>query len=99
MATVREFVERLTELSAELTDGLNSVIRFGVCDGDHLQLLDKVDVHFYTRQSTQGSPTGPEFVIIRGHVHPGEEAGELLEGVATHADEELRNLTDGDGPA
>ena len=32
--------------------------------------------------------------LLRGHVHPGERAGELLRGAASHVDLELREFSD-----
>jgi hypothetical protein len=37
------------------------------------------------------------FVLLRGHLHPGEKPGQVLRGLAENVDAELRDLTDDDG--
>lgn len=96
MTTAQEFIEMIADTAAELDDGLDAGIEFGICDGDNLQLIDNCDIDIYSEVRTNGSPTTAKpFIVIRGHHHPGEgKPGKLLRGVAADADEELRRLTD-----
>ncbi len=85
----------LTRIASELPGGLDTMVEFGVCDGSSLQLLDDVDVDFYTEITSEGGrAVSVAFVSIRAHHHPGEgKTGQLLRGVAAEVDEELHRLT------
>jgi hypothetical protein len=93
VTTARELIDMITATAAELRDGLDTDIEFGICDGNNLELIDDVDIDFYARVPTDGSPGGTQLLIICGHHHPGQKPGELLRGAAADVDDELRNLT------
>jgi len=96
--TIRYLVDGLLELAGTLPEGTDTPVELGVCDGSALQLIDQCDLHYWARMPADGSgPPGSYFVLIRGHIHPGEKAGELLRGAAADVDRELRELADGDG--
>lgn len=95
--TLRGVLNMLMAVAAELPQGLNSRVEFGVCDGENLQLIDQVDVDIYTNiQTASGEEVDEPFVILRAHSHPGQTAGRLLRGAASNADDELRKLTGDD---
>ncbi len=55
--------------------------------------LDLAYWTFVPRDEPGGRHT---FVMVRGHVHPGETAGQYAPGVTAEADDELRKITRGD---
>jgi hypothetical protein len=95
IATIRDLVDGLLELARELPLGMDTRLELGVCNGEDLQLVDKCDLDQWSLVSPgkEGSPA-EHFVLLRGHVHPGERAGELLRDAASDADQELRKLAD-----
>jgi hypothetical protein len=98
IATIRDLVDALLEQARDLDKGLDTPMELGICDGTDLQLVDTVDLNCWSTVSSsgRGSPGG-QFLILRGHIHPGEKAGKILRGAASHADEELREVTGEDG--
>jgi hypothetical protein len=98
--TVRGFIESLRAAAADLPEGLDAVIELGICDGRDTQLIDDVDVDIQQEFSMDTAPPvrTAGWVIIRGHWHPGESPGKILRGWPADADDELRKLTEGDGP-
>lgn len=95
MVTVRTWIDGLTELAATLHDGQDTEIELGVCDGEAVQLLDRADIDVYTRVPDDPTQARGEFVLVRGHLHPGEQRtpDRTLRGVAVDVDQELRKLT------
>jgi hypothetical protein len=94
--TIRDIISRLEELARDLDDGVDTRFELGICDGGGAQIVDNVDLDQYQVMSEGRQFTG-QFVMLRGHVHPGEKPGEYLPGIASEADRELRELTEGDG--
>lgn len=94
VTTIREVIDMLTDLASFLPVGPDTQVEFGICDGENLQMVDKVDVSHYTHVRDDGSDQ--IFVIIRGHVHLGEKPGRLLRGAVADVDQELHDLLDGD---
>ncbi|TDD60826.1 hypothetical protein [Actinomadura rubrisoli] len=88
--TIREVIAMLNTLAADLPEGMDTRVKFGICDGADLQMVDDVDLSHYTHVK-DGRPV-EVFVMFRGHVHPEEEPGPRLRGAAAHVDEELREL-------
>ena len=97
VTTIRDVVDGLTELAAMLPEGLETRVELGVCDGEDLQLIENVDLGHWALMPPERPQVAERFVLLRGHVHPGERAGELLRGAASHVDQELRKLTDDNG--
>ncbi len=94
MTTARELIDAITELAAGLPDGMETEVELGICDGKNVQMVDKMDIDHWT-QLKNGRPVR-WFVLLRGHIHPGEKAGDFMPGLANDLDEELRQLTDDD---
>jgi hypothetical protein len=80
-----------------LPEGVETHVELGVCNGNDLQLIEKVDLGHWALMPPEGPLIAGRFVLLRGHVHPGERAGELLRGAANDLDQELRELTDATG--
>lgn len=91
MTTVRELIETLTEVAAGLPGDRDVDVEIGICDGENLRIVEKVDVDDYAEVSSDGVPR-KQFVIIRGHLHHAGD-GQTLKGVATDVEDELRKLT------
>ena len=94
----RDLIDGLTYLVSDLPDGLDSDVRLGICDSADVQMVDLWDVVQQFPVNEDGSPRAAAYVLLRGHIHPGDHAGEVLRGVAADADDELRRLTDEDPP-
>jgi hypothetical protein len=95
LATIREFVEGLTELADLLPDGFDTPLELGICDGEDLQLLDRVDLGPWTEVTGESLEHRSVFALLRGHHHRDDpNPGRLLRRGAADADEELRKLTD-----
>jgi hypothetical protein len=94
MATARELIDAITELATGLPDGMETAVELGICDGKDVQMVDKMDIDHWA-QLKNAKPVR-RFILLRGHVHPGEDAGQKMPGVASDLDEELRQLTDDD---
>jgi hypothetical protein len=62
-----------------------------------LQLIENVDLGHWALMPPERPHVAERFVLLRGHVHPGERASELLRGAASHVDQELRELIDDHG--
>jgi hypothetical protein len=97
VTTIRDLVDGLTELAGMLPEGFETRVELGVCDGEDLQLIENVDLGHWALMPPERPQVTERFVLLRGHVHPGERAGELLRGAASHVDQELRKLTDDNG--
>jgi hypothetical protein len=94
ITTIRYLIDGLLELAGMLPEGTDTPVELGICDGKDLQLIDQCDLGHWAKIPADGSgPPSGYFVLIRGHVHPGEKAGELMRGAASDADQELRDLT------
>ena len=91
--TIQDVIDALTRLARLLPDGFGARVELAICDGRDLQLMDSADLDRWTRMSRSTGAVEEEFVILRGHVHPGENPGELLPGAARDLDRELRELT------
>jgi hypothetical protein len=94
---IRDLVDGLTELARMLPEGFETRVELGVCDGEDLQLIENVDLDHWALMPPERPQVAERFVLLRGHVHPGKRAGELLRGAASHVDKELRDLTDDNG--
>jgi hypothetical protein len=94
--TVREFIELLTEHAAATLNGLDSPIDVAICNGEDLQFLDDIDVFVWALLNRETNTMAPDSgrVVIRGHWHPDKPPGVLRRGIASGADEELRELTE-----
>ncbi len=97
VTTIRDLVDGLTELAGMLPEGSETRVELGVCDGEDLQLIENVDLDHWALMSPERPQVAEQFVLLRGHVHPGERAGELLRGAASHVGQEFRALTDDNG--
>lgn len=97
VTTIRDLVDGLTELADMLPQGFETRVELGVCDGEDLQLIENVDLDRWALMPPERAHMAEWFVLLRGHLHPGERAGELLHGAASHVDQELRELTDDNG--
>jgi hypothetical protein len=97
VTTIRDLIDGLTELAGILPEGFETRVELGVCDGKDLQLIEKADLGHWALMPPEGPLIAGRFVLLRGHVHPGERAGELLRGAANDLDQELRELTDATG--
>lgn len=93
---IRDIIDRLMELAGELPDGIDTRFEFGICDENGVQLVDEVDLDQYHVVSAKDVQAQGEFVMLRGHVHPGKTPGRYLPGIASGADRELRELAEGD---
>jgi hypothetical protein len=94
--TVRAFIEKLTELAADLPNGLDSPVDLAICDGTDLVILEAVDMDVLSTIRTE-EPVGEvtrQSVMVRGHNHAGDGPGEVYRGLVGHVDEELRKLTE-----
>jgi hypothetical protein len=78
-ATVRDLIAVLTEAATRLPAGLDTPVRFGICDGTDLHLLDDVDVDVYTVHPQDPADDPRHLLLARGHQHPGR-AGEVWRG-------------------
>ena len=76
-ATVRDLIRILTEEASAMPSGLDSRLELGICDRAHLQFIDSIDVQHYRTVRKADLQTGVDFVIIRGHWHPGESPGAI----------------------
>lgn len=94
--TVRHLITALTESASRLPAGLDTPIRFGLCDGTDLHLIADVDVDVYTALPKDPAGDTERFLLVRAHQHPGGPAGPVWRGAASHADDELRRLTGDD---
>jgi hypothetical protein len=94
MTTIRELIDGLTEIAEMMPDRLDTELEIGVCNGEDLQIIEKVDVDHYAEMSADAPAVDRRFVMLRGHLHPGEKSGMLLRGVASDVDQEFRGLTD-----
>jgi hypothetical protein len=92
MTTIRELIDGLIEGASVLEEGLDAAFSVAVCNGDDLQFINRVDIGHWTRPADDGS-LQERFMLLRAHLHPGEEAGELSRGVAADADQVLREWT------
>lgn len=92
--TLHELIVGLTDMAGDAPAGMETVVRFGVCDGKNLQMLDHVDLDFMTEVDEGGTPKAAPFAIFKAHHHPGETPGPLWPGVASDVDDELRALND-----
>jgi hypothetical protein len=92
MATVREFIDALAAAAAELRDGLETEVELAVADGENMQMVGEVDIDYWAEVPADGSGGGRQFVLIRGHLRPGEDgkAPRRLRAVTADADEHLR---------
>lgn len=88
-ATIRDLIGGLTELAAMLPEGLDTPVQIGICNAEDLQLIEKVDLDQWTYRHDDSTPD-TTFVLLRGHAHPWEVAGQVLHGAAS--DDELRKL-------
>lgn len=73
MATVRELIKAFSEAAGDLPEGLDTAVRIGVCDGENLQLVASAEVDYWARISMDRSVPDQQFVLVRGHYHPGGE--------------------------
>src|SRR4051794_5181011 len=89
--TVRELIEVLTQVAAELPGNLDVEVELGICDGENVTFVEKVGIDHYTQFSKDDAPVR-QFVMLRGHLHPGQ--GKLYRGIAAEIDDDLRKLTD-----
>ena len=94
VTTIHDLVDGLTELAGMLPEGFETRVELGVCDGEDLQLIENVDLGHWALMPPEQPQAAEWFVLLRGHVHPGERAGELLRGAASHVDLELREFSD-----
>lgn len=92
--TIHDLVDGLTELAGMLPEGFETRVELGVYDGEDLQLIENVDLGHWALMPPERPQAAEWFVLLRGHVHPGERAGELLRGAASHVDLELREFSD-----
>lgn len=91
-SNIREVLEQLVRIAERLPLGVDTPVKFGICDGVNLQMIDAVDVdHFATVDG--GGEVKELFVMFKCHQHPGTSPGELLQGVTADLDEELREIT------
>jgi hypothetical protein len=97
VTTIRDLVDGLAELARMLPEGFETRVELGMCDGQDLQLIENVDLGHWALMPPEGPLIAGRFVLLRGHVHPGERVGELLRGAANDLDQELRELTDDTG--
>ena len=44
VTTIRDLIDGLTELAGMLPEGFETRVELGVCDGEDLQLIEKVDL-------------------------------------------------------
>lgn len=95
--TVRHLITALTESASRLPAGLDTPVRFGLCDGTDLHLHTDVGVDTYTALPKDPAGDTERFLLVRAHQHPDSPAGQVWRGAASHADDELRRLT-GDDP-
>ncbi|OLT12951.1 hypothetical protein BJF79_03360 [Actinomadura sp. CNU-125] len=95
VTTIRTLVNMLTLMSSALPDGLETRVEFGICDGENLQMVDKVDLSDYTTVTEDGREE-ETVVAFRGHAHPGQSPGRLLQGVTADADEQMHRLVEDD---
>jgi hypothetical protein len=71
---------------------LDTELEVAMCDEDSIQLSAAVEVAFLRSPSRV-------WVILKGHPHLDEEHGRVtrMAAVASHADEQLREWTGGEG--
>lgn len=96
--TVREVIEELARAALSLPQGLDAPFELCVCDEHDLQFISDLDVDFWVFVDMSGKPAAskPGSVLMRGHWHRGESPGKVWHGAASDADEELREITEGD---
>jgi hypothetical protein len=94
--TIGILIDGLTELAEMLPEGMETPVKFGICDGSGIQFVDKSDLGHWGHASLEDAQVREWFVLLRGHVHPGENPGQYSPGVADDVDRELRDLTGGE---
>ena len=72
VTTIRDLMDGLTELAGMLPEGYETHVELGVCDGEDLQLIENVDLGHWALTPPEGPQIASWFVLLRGHVHPGE---------------------------
>jgi hypothetical protein len=97
VTTIRDLVDGLIELAGMLPQGFKTRVELGVCDGEDLQLIENIDLDRWASMPPERLQMAEWFVLLRGHLHPGERAGELLHRAASHVDQDLRELADENG--
>ncbi len=96
-ATVREFIETLTEKAANLPEGMESTIELAICNQFQQQFIDDVEVDSWVTADSAGEspPDKPRGMIIIGHWHPDERSGLIRNIVTSGLPGEHRKLTKG----
>ncbi|MEO3862299.1 hypothetical protein [Acrocarpospora sp. B8E8] len=90
MATVRELIEILKVITADLPTGLDTEVEVGLCDGDWMTMTDAVDIDYFARVPMDGG-SQKQLVLLRAHLHPGQ--GRRVRGVGAEVEDDLRKLT------
>lgn len=74
---IRDVIERLRELAAELPDGLDSRVRVHICNGSGNEgvMIDSIEVDSMYVQHKQTLAVSDSWAIVQGHPHRDETPG------------------------